>query len=247
MLRRDVSSLPNPFDQDLNTFDPVEFDQVNINDNLLISTLNDSFTRIHQTPASNFNDKVFEFQSKTDTGAVMLRVNNVGQKSAGIRLLTQSIYDGNAFIQYETGTNRWFSGVNKTSNEYRIHYSPGDPTDNLYNAANERLSIDSSGNTTIRGDLFLDNGNTQISSNDDSTTTFTQTPASLVSGKVFKLVSDSNAQVQLSVTNNGGTINSHSMINLQSDATAAIGNGGNQMIYYDTAGTGGWSVGTKIN
>lgn len=153
---RNVSSLPNPFNQDLNTFDPVEFDQVNIDGNFLLSTFNDSFTRFHQTPAVNFNDKIFEFQSDTDTGSVRLDVNNLGQKSAGLRLKTNNLYDGNAFIQYETGNNRWFGGINKTSNEYRLHYSPGDPSDNLYNAGNERLSLTTAGDLAITGSLNSD-------------------------------------------------------------------------------------------
>lgn len=168
---RDATTiLNNPFDQDLNTFDPVEFDQVNINDNFLLSTFNDSFTRFHQTPLVTNNDKVFEFQTDTDTGAARIDLNNAGNKSSGLKLQTKTTSDGNAFIQYETGTNRWFEGINKTNNEFAIHYSPGDPTDNLYNAANERLSLSNTGDLTTLGSVNADALILQNVVNDDAET-----------------------------------------------------------------------------
>ena len=245
---RNVSSLPNPniFDQDLNTFDPVEFKQVDIDGgDFLLSTFNDSFTRLHQTPAVTTGDKVFEFQTQTDTGAARIDLNNAGNKSSGLKLQTKTTSDGNAFIQYETGTNRWFEGINKTNNEFAIHYSPGHPSDNLYNAANERLTLTNTGNLTVK-QLSIDETNLVIDTVDDCTSTFTQTPAPPNGLKTFTFKSTTNSgpvQVEANNTANNGT--SHAAISIVTGTDNMTGGGGNTCAIYDNKGGNNFTVGHK--
>jgi len=165
---RNKSSL---HDQNLDTTGTPSWQSAGIKGTeFVLSTFDDSFTRFHQAPAVTNNDKLFEFQSDTDTGAVRLDVNNNGNKSAGIKLTTKNTGTGNNFIQWENGGNRWFSGVNKANNEFAVHYSPGDPTDNLFNGANERLSLSNTGDLTTLGDINSDSLILQTVPNDNTET-----------------------------------------------------------------------------
>ena len=174
------------------------------------------------------------------------------------------------------GAGGWTVGRQKTTNTFRWNYSSGssylvndantkmflDTSGNLnMNGALTCTTINTGQGVTdvylmnqnVRStddveflSLSINGDNTIINSINDSTTLFSQTPASLTGSKVFQFQSDTdNGSSEIRLQNKSNASTGHSSILLQTDTETCTGLGGNQCIIYDSCLAGGWVVGRQ--
>lgn len=160
---KDISTLPalNPFDQDLNKANEVEFSQIAIDGtNLLIDTSSDSFAEFYQTPVVTTGFKQFTFSSDTSDSNVAINIRNRNANAnAHSSVLLQTDIDalagdgGNSFITYHSSNlGGWVAGKQKSTNTYRWNYSAG-TSDFLTIDANTKMLLENTGALTITAAL----------------------------------------------------------------------------------------------
>lgn len=248
---RDVTSLPvvNPFDQDLNTFDPVEFDQVSINGNADITATSDSSLTINQTPAVLSGEKSMILSSETASNFILFVQNRSAAATAHTALILQTDRGactgggGNQCILYDTcSIGGWEVGKQRTTNTYRWNY--GFPS-YLTNDADTRMFLDTSGNLNMDGSLTLED-NIVLSRTSENDSRQVMTPVNQTVPASHTIFNYSDQHFQLAVSNENATAGSHSVLTLRSDGASA-NNGGNNVILMSNDGgtTDSWNIGKK--
>ena len=120
------------------------------NNNVIISTANDSITGFNQTPAVTTGQKEFVFTSASTDKPVLLSVRNFAtgpNAHTGVSVFN-SPGGGNMFTKYfELGCCVWLSGFQTSTETFRWNYDAvGD--DNLNIDANTKMSLSNTGDLT---------------------------------------------------------------------------------------------------
>ena len=244
---RDVNTLPagNPFNQDLNSFNNVEFQKTNINGNADIESIFPGELTI--TLDSATPNALFNHTGLASNGTTFLGIENfeeVATAHSGVLVKTtkntETGLSGNMVTIYDNnGGDKWTIGHKQSDGTFRFNYS-NEVYDLLTNDLNTKMLLENNGALTIANNM-------RISSTSDTQHRIVMLPeGSQTGGGSLLIAGFADQGYQMIVSNENRTATSHSILTLKSDGLSANLGGNNVIQMGNNAGVSDtWNFGKK--